>query len=273
MISNLFFSIIFCYNKYTIRWIVSQRNEIMALPSAQKVKTELHTFLLEGNKDITRSSWKQVYSACLGRVVGSQTSYRKAICGGKQVTPSFFDGKVFFDDKHYPAQVIGMVSKDKKTWTWGFEKPVSAPDGCFQLANEVKDIGRSWKLQPLESGIQELGRGFSAESLAVVAVGASKNYYCYCKIEEKEYDLYVAFSKVPAPIFGAVNAETFFALAAKCFPMFNVDHRVFIESLLRWNGIPYEWKVQKLVAHFDSDVELSFQEDHGIASVFAMKIL
>ena len=42
-----------------------QRNEIMALPSAQKVKTELHTFLLEGNKDITRSSWKQVYSACL----------------------------------------------------------------------------------------------------------------------------------------------------------------------------------------------------------------
>ena len=70
----------------------------MALPSAQKVKTELHTFLLEGNKDITRSSWKQVYSACLGRVVGSQTSYHRNICGGKQVTPSFFDGKVFFDD-------------------------------------------------------------------------------------------------------------------------------------------------------------------------------
>ena len=58
----------------------------MALPSAQKVKTELHTFLLEGNKDITRSSWKQVYSACLGRVVGSQTSYRRNICGGKQIT-------------------------------------------------------------------------------------------------------------------------------------------------------------------------------------------
>lgn len=245
----------------------------MALPSAKKVNVELHTALLKDSKEISHASWKQVYSACFGRVVGSQATYRRIICGGKQITPSFVDGKVFFDDKSFPGQVIGVVSADGKTWTWGYERPITAPDSCFQLADEVLEIGKRWGLEPMAKGIQGLGKGFTAENLAVVAVGSSKNYYCYCKIEEKDSTLYVAFSKCPPSVFRAMNAATFFQLASKCFPMFNVDHRFFVESLLMWNGIPYEWKLKKLLAHFDEDVELSFLEEQGQAQVFAMKVL
>ena len=245
----------------------------MALPSAQKVNVELHTSLLTVSNEINRASWKQVYSACLGRVVASQACYGRTVYGGKKVTPSFFDGKVFFDDKNYPAQIIGIVERDKNLWIWGYEKPINAPDACYQLAQEVRSIGTNWDLPPLKNGKQELGKGFPAEHLAIAAVGVTKNFYCYCKIEEKEYDLYVAFSKLPTTVFASINADTFFRLSARCLPMFNVEHRTFVESLLMWNGIPYEWKLKKLMAHFNEDVELSFEEEEGRVQIFAMKIL
>ncbi|MCR5640872.1 MAG: hypothetical protein K6G04_05900 [Lachnospiraceae bacterium] len=243
----------------------------MALPSGKKVNAELHTSLLTTSKELNCASWKQVYSACFGRIVGSQATYRKVICGGKPITPSYADGKVFFDDKHFPAQILGVVSN--KVWTWGFAHPIEAPDACFQLATEIQDFGRKFNLQPLKESVQPLGKGFLAEHLAVTGVGISKNFYCYCKIEEKDYDLYVAFSKLPSAVFNPVKADTFFKLAARSFPMFNVEHRTFVESLLLWNGVSYEWKLKKLLAHFDEDIELSFEDDDGIPRVFAMKII
>ena len=245
----------------------------MALPSTGKVSVEPHTFLLDESKEITRSSWKQVYSACLGKVVSAQATYHRHIGGGKKVEPSFFDGKLFFDSKNYPAQVLATISKDRTDWTWGYEKPVAAPDSCFELAREIKGFGTSWNLPPLKQGVQKLGKGLSGEQLAVVACGLSKGFYCYTKVEEKDYDIYVAFNKLPPEVFRPINAEMFFALAARCFPMFNVEHRVFVESLLQWNGTPYEWKVKKIVAHLDEDVEMTFQEEEGVPSVFAMKIV
>ena len=236
----------------------------MALPSSGKVSVEPHTFLLDESKEIARSSWKQVYSACLGRIVSSQATYQRQIFSGKMPEPSFFDGKIFFDSQNFPAQVIGTISKDRKNWTWGYEKPVAAPDSCFQLSQEIKGFGTSWNLPPLKQGVQTLGKGLSGEQLAVVACGLTKGFYCYTKVEEKDYDVYIAFTKLPPEVFRGINAELFFGLAARCFPMFNVEHRVFVESLLQWNGTPYEWRVKKMVAHFDKDVEMSFQEEESV---------
>ena len=63
----------------------------------------------------------------------------------------------------------------------------------------------------------------------------------------------MAFSDVPEEIFAPVTGQKFVALTMQCIQQFSVDHKLFVESFLLWNGTPYEWQDLTVRAHFKDD--------------------
>ena len=52
---------------------------------------------------------------------------------------------------------------------------------------------------------------------------------------------------------------------------YDVDHKVFLESYLRWNGTPYEWDGRYLTAHFSLDLVVTFENKDGLMRIAGMK--
>ena len=48
---------------------------------------------------------------------------------------------------------------------------------------------------------------------------------------------------------------------SQCIQHFYLDHKIFVESFLRWSKIPFDWTGDTLTAHFDtSDVIVDFEQ-------------
>lgn len=54
------------------------------------------------------------------------------------------------------------------------------------------------------------------------------------------------------------------------YPM---DHKIFVESLLLWNGTEYEWDGNRIVAHFPAKLGISFEQTDSFMRISAMKSL
>lgn len=52
---------------------------------------------------------------------------------------------------------------------------------------------------------------------------------------------------------------------------FGVDHKIFVESFLMWNGTNYEWEGDKIVAHFKQDLEISHEKEEEFWRISGMK--
>ncbi len=229
--------------------------------------------VFETDYPIDRSSWLQVFSACLGKMIIIQGACGEQVVKGQDWNVDFKKGTIAFGKKEYPVQFLGSEAVSDNSWLWGYEN-INGFDGrLLQLAEQTKKFGEKWKLDPLRVPGFSLDKVYNGHNLSIAACGISKDNYCYYRGPHAGGAVFVAFSDVPESVFSPVDDLRFTSVTMQCIQQFPVDHKIFVESLLIWNGTEYEWEDNRIVAHFPAKLGISFEKTDAFMRISAMKTL
>ena len=92
--------------------------------------------------EIDMSSWIQVFSACLGKMMVIQTNASDHIVRGRGWRVDFETRSLFFGEDEYKIQFIGSESSASNTWMWGWENINHFSEETLVLANEMLTKGK-----------------------------------------------------------------------------------------------------------------------------------
>ncbi len=227
--------------------------------------------IFETDYPIDKSSWFEVFSACLGQVIAVQEACGEQVVKGQNWNVDFGTGKLLFGDTPYPVQFLGSESNSSDTWKWGWDNVNGFPDSLIELASSLRDIGEQWGLEPLCTADFELDDTFNGHSLSVAACGISNDSYCYYKGPHSGGAVLMAFSGVPDSVFGPVDLHKFVSITMDCLENFTFDHKIFIESFLYWNKVKYSWEEKTIVAEFSQVLCIEFEEVDGFLRIASIK--
>ena len=233
--------------------------------------TSERKYLLETDYPIDKSNWFQVYSACLGPTMIIQNACAELVVKNQNWNVDFSKRVIAFGNDEYPVQFLGSEANSDDSWMWGWNNVNGFDESIISFAYEVKEIGEAWGLEPLTVPVFELSDTFNGHSLATVACGVTKHKYCYYRGPHSNGAALMGFSKVTDEVFTPVNLSKFCPTVLNCLQNFHIDHRIFIESLLMWNGTLYEWNDNKIIAHFEQDLEITFEQVDEFLRVSGMK--
>lgn len=234
-------------------------------------KAEAKTSIFETDYPITKSSWFEVFSACLGQVMAIQDACSEQVVKGQNWNVDFETGQLVFANKSYPVQFLGSESNSSNTWKWGWDNINGFSPSLIELANEVRSLGEKWNLEPLRVADFELDDTFNGRSMAIVACGISKKSYCYYRGPHDRGAVLMAFSQVPESVFLPVELHKFISITTECIQQFSINHKIFIESFLHWNKIKYSWEGQTIIAEFSQKLYIKFEQIDEFLRVSSMK--
>lgn len=226
--------------------------------------------LFVGSLNIDLSNWFQVFSACLGKMMAIQYACSEIVVKGRNWNVDFAKGVINFGDDEYPLQFIGSEANSNNTWLWGWENVNGFSNEIIGMANYTREIGEKWGLEPLTTAEFDLDDTFNGHTLSIVTCGLS-NRCCYYRGPHSGGAVLVAFSGVPAEVFAPINASKFTSLTMQCIQQFHIDHKIFIESLLLWNGTKYEWEKNKVIGHFQQDLYIDFEQGDKFLRISSIK--
>lgn len=237
------------------------------------VRTVDRISIFETDYPMDRSNWVQVFSACLGKMIVIQEACSEQVVKGQDWNVDFRKGILSFGQAEYPVQFIGSEADSDYSWLWGYEHVNGFNDSLLELANEMKSIGEKWNLEPLAVPRFSLNDIFNGHNLSIVACGVSKGNYCYYRGPHDSGAVFMAFSGVPESVFAPIDDLKFASITMQCIQRFPVDHKIFVESLLMWNGTGYDWKDDRIIAHFPAELGISFEQEDSFMRISAMKTL
>ena len=153
---------------------------------------------------------------------------------------------------------------------WGWNNVNNFPDHVLDLAYEMLETGNELELDPFRLAQFELDEVFNGQSLSIVACGISKNEYFYFRCPHSNGAALLAVGNLPKEVFTSVGAIEFANLTMQCVQQFPIDHKIFAESLLQWNRTKYDWDGDVLVAHFQQDLYVTFEQSGEYYRITAM---
>ena len=209
---------------------------------------------------IDKSDWLQVFSACLGKMMVIQNNAAKYVVRDRNWNVDFSQGYIAFGEDKYPVQFIGSESSSSNTWMWGWNNINHFPEKLIALSDEALKNGKEWNLDPLRVPQFDLNDVFNGHNLSIVACGISKDNYCYYRGPHDGGAVFMAVGNVPKEVYSPVNISEFADLTVRCIQQYPIDHKIFVESLLQWNGTKYDWDKDTLVAHFQQNLHISFEQ-------------
>lgn len=223
-----------------------------------------------GALPIDTSNWLHVFSACLGKMMAIQNACGEIVVRGQNWNVDFSEGVIYFGSSQYPLQFIGSESASSHTWLWGWKNVNNFSEKIICMAQHTKEMGEQWHLEPLTTAEFGLNHTFNGHSLSIVACGLL-NRCCYYRGPHAGGAIFVAFSNVPQDVFSAIDAAKFSSLTMQCIQQYPIDHKIFVESLLLWNGTPYEWNNLTVTAHFQQDLHIEFEQADAFLRIRSMK--
>lgn len=245
-----------------------KKNAVTEVP-VQKTVERISIF--DTDYPLDKSNWFHVFSACLGKVMTIQNACAEQVVKGQNWNVDFGAGTLAFGDDVYPLQFIGSEANSDDTWLWGWKNVNGFNEDLLRLTNEMKEKGESWGLEPLMTEKFVLDERFNGHTLSIVACGLSKDNCCYYRGPHAGGAVFMAFSNVPDSVFAPVGVQKFSAIVMQCIQQFYVEHMVFIESYLMWNGTKYEWNGNRLIAHFEVDLYIDFEKVDDILRICSIK--
>ncbi len=219
-----------------------------------------HQSLFDGDYDIDRSNWDEVFSACLGEMMTVQSAVAELVVRERDWNMDFERGVISFGQDEYPLQFIGSEAHVSNSWMWGWENINEFDEQILELANAARQTGEAWGLEPFATAQFELTETVNGHHLAIAACGIFSDNLCYYRGEHDAGAVFVAFSGVPDEVFDSVKMQKFIDITMWCIQQFEVNHIIFVEGFLIWNGTPYEWQGNTIVAHFDQDLRIDFEQ-------------
>lgn len=252
----------------------SERMIKMGLFSRKKKERTLERkSIFDCDFEIDKSSWFEVFSACLGKMMAVQDACSEMIVKNRDWNVDFSKGVISFGNDEYPIQFIGSESSSSGTWLWGWKNINGFNDNIIKLADSVRQKGEEWNLEPLLTDEFHITDTFNGHSLSIVACGILKENLCYYRGPHSGGAILVAFYNVPDEVFAPVEMKKFIDITMQCIQQFQVDHKIFIESFLLWNGTKYEWNGNSITAHFEQDLCIEFEEADQFFRISGLKTI
>lgn len=222
--------------------------------------------------NIDTENWLQVFSACLGKMIAIQTACGEQVVKGQDWNVDFSEGIIRFGNQKYPLQFIGSEAASSNTWLWGWENINGFSENMIQAAKHAKAVGERWNLEPLTTAEITLDDTFNGHNLSIVACGLADKY-CYYRGPHAGGAIFAAFSGVPDRVFAPVDSQKFISITMQCIQRFHIDHKIFAEGFLLWNHTKYEWNDQTLLAHFQQDLKIEFEQADGVWRICSMNTI
>ena len=239
--------------------------------SSNKSSQTFQTQMFTGVYPIERSNFRDVFSACLGRMIHVQRAFDQVVVRGQDMDADFSFGKLKIGEAEYPIQFIGTESALNGTWRWGWDNVNGFDESVLKLAAETRAKGEAWGLAPFTDNNFAVGGAVTGQSLAVAACGISAENYALFRYVYEDGIAFAAVSGLPAAVFAQEDVDRFATNVMRGIQRYDVDHKVFLESYLRWNGTPYEWDGRYLTAHFSLDLVVTFENKDGLMRIAGMK--
>ena len=221
-----------------------------------------------------RSSWLDVFSACAGRSFIAQERFAQLIVRDRDWFVDFSAQTLSFGTDTFPVQFIGSESSVSNTWMWGWNNVNNFDSQLISLANEVRTLGERWQLQPLTVKSFELSEDFNAHTLAITATGICKGDFCYYIGPHESGAAVMAVPVSDQRVFAPVSLGAFVQWVMSAIQSFDLEHRIFTESLLLWNGTPFERDGSKLIAYFpEQKLRIDLEKAGGIDRITNIKTI
>lgn len=213
--------------------------------------------------EIDLSDWDQVFSACLGKMHTVQKRLAMLVKDEPNWNVDFSKGVLTLGRYQFHIQFLGTESYVSQSWLWGWENVNKFPGRLLGQAYIAKACGQTWGLEPLMHAQCELNDTFCGHNFSMVVCGALAENHCYyrCPTGEGQGAAFVAITDAPQELFAPVDGVWFISSVTQCIQHFYLDHKIFVESLLRWSKIPFGWSGDTLTARFDtSDIIVDFEQ-------------
>ena len=127
------------------------------------------------------------------------------------------------------------------------------------MAKNIKEKGEKLNLGPLINAELDITDELNGHNLSIVACGLADKNYCYYRGPHSGGAIFIAFNGVDEKVFSSVNARKFIDITMRCIQQFSLNHKLFIESFLKWNKNRYEWQENSIIADFGKDEELRIE--------------
>ena len=209
---------------------------------------------------IRRNKWKEVLSASLGAVLVRQKRCHKYVVGDNNWSVDFSAGILAFGTEEYLLQFIGSESISSNTWLWGWKNINSFKDDILTISNEMKEFGEKSGLDELYMANIPCTNEINGHTLSIVTCALSKEEICYYRGPHKGGAVFMAFAGVPKSVFDPITAKEFVDVTTKSIAQYDIDHPIFVTSVLAQNGIPYTWINNTITAHFENEIVVELEK-------------
>lgn len=240
-------------------------------PQEQNAASRVNVFDIDYPLD--RSSWLDVFSACAGRSFAAQEAFAQLVVRDRDWFVDFSAQTLSFGQDAYPVQFIGSESSVSNTWMWGWNNINNFDSQLVSLANEVRTLGERWQLKPLTTKSFELNETFNGHTLAMVATGICRKNYCYYRGPHENGAAVMAVPVRDERVFAQLDMNTFVQWILTAIQSFELNHRIFAESLLLSNGTPFERDGDTLIAYFPQRLMIKLEEAGGITRITDIKTI
>ena len=217
-----------------------------------------------------------VVSENLGKMIAIEGNYENYILADNNWIADLERGCIYSGDKEYPIQIIGISSlkgDGDETWTWAWEYSDNFNEKILTFINNIRWIGRDLKLGVFYNSKLKLSDEVNADILSIIACGISGENLAFDNINmvytELQGTLYYAIKDLPNEVFSPVDLREFSDITVSCIDMYTLNHKLFVESFLKWNKTKYKWQDNSIIADFGKDGELKIDfEKEGDKLVF-----
>ena len=213
---------------------------------------------------VNRSSFIDLFSACLGCGARVQEAGSKLIVKGRRRSVDFQRGEISFgDDAPRTIWYIDSEASSSRTWLWGYENINRLDERLLALARDVRDFGLRHGLAELSTPKLALSEEINGHALSAIACGLSQEPLCYYRCPHAGGAVFVAFAtgecvSPEGAIASGMDASKLISLARDYIGAFQLNHAVFIKALLLRNGTKFSEAAGKIVANFKNDALFSF---------------
>ena len=215
------------------------------------------------------NKWNDVFSANLGKIMAIQTACAKYVVKNRNWNVNFNRGIISFGNDEYPLQFLGSEANSSNTWLWAWENINGFDENIISLAKEIKAKGEKLNLEALTTAEIEITDELNGHILSIVACSLADKKYCYYRGPHSGGAIFVAFDGVDERVFAPINAKDFADIVVNSIQQFPLNHKLFVESFLKWNKNKYKWQDNKIIADFGKDGELKIEfEKEGDKLIF-----
>ena len=205
------------------------------------------------------TTWNEIFSANLGKIMAIQIACAEHVVKNRDWNVDFDRGIISFGNDEYPLQFLGSEATSSNTWLWAWENINEFNDKIISLAREIKAKGEKLNLEALTTAEIDISDELNGHTLSIVACGLADKNYCYYRGPHSGGAILVAIDGVDEKVFSSVSAKDFVDITIKCIQQFSLNHKLFVESFLKWNKTKYKWQGNSIIADFEKDGKLMIE--------------